>query len=98
VIHVATFRVFVQGDNFLVRIEGHSGKFGFYVTRFVDAADIVDARTRSLQELRNEIAEKAILLNEKSDAPELVVERIEEIDPSERPDADPGFVWFRKEE
>src|SRR5262245_25487212 len=81
-----------------MRLEGVAGRFGFYVTRFVDADDEMDANARSERAVWNEVLDKGAVLNEKNDAPELIVESVRETDPSEKPDQDPGFIWFPEAE
>lgn len=88
------FRVFLEGGNFLIRLDGRRRRFGFFVTRFVEAQDEADAATRSVRLLWDELSRKGGVLNDAADAPRIVVDRIEEIDPADKPDTNPGFAWF----
>jgi hypothetical protein len=46
------FRCFISGENFPGELVGDSGPFGFYVTRFVEAADATDAENVALHDLK----------------------------------------------
>ena len=88
------FRVFLEGGNFLITLDGRRRRFGFFVTRFVEAQDEADAAAESVRLLWDELARKGGILNSAGDAPRIVVDRVEEIEPGDRPDINPGFAWF----
>jgi hypothetical protein len=92
------FKIRLAGDNFLIRLEGDPGKFGFFTTRFVDAADEAAAATRGLSAVWDEVLGKVELLNAAGDDPRIGVERVERIEPYNRPENDPGFAWFPEDE
>ena len=73
------FRVFVRGENFFWESEGAVKRFGFYTTRFVEAADENEAELRAVDTLRQDEKLRGNVLNDKSDLPMLFVEEIEEI-------------------
>ena len=91
------FRVFLQGENFLIKHQGSAQKFGFFVTRFVEAESEGEAKERTIKEVWAELLAKGGTLNSAKDSPRVEVDRIEEMEASERPAEDPGFVWYPAE-
>jgi len=43
------FKVFVNGRNYWVDLDGERRRFGFYTTRFVEAASPEEAEERAVQ-------------------------------------------------
>jgi hypothetical protein len=73
------YRVFIRGENFLLKVDGTAGKVGFYTTRFVEARNDSEAEDTAVSTLRNDSSLRDIVLNEKSDPPMLFVEEIDEL-------------------
>jgi hypothetical protein len=74
------YKVFVRGQNCLVKLDGKAEKVGFYTTRFVEAKDDNEAEEKAIAALRNDPTLLERLLNEKSDTPMLFVEEIAELE------------------
>jgi hypothetical protein len=92
-----TYRVFVEGTNILMRHEDQREpqRFGFYVTRFVDAADSERAAEQALALVRNEPKLIMTALNSPYDPPAFRVEEVECLSPDEdAPSTPPGFAFF----
>ena len=63
------FKVFVNGRNYWVNLDGERRRFGFYTTRFVEAASPEEAEERAVQLLREDAELTAAILNDASDPP-----------------------------
>ena len=93
--HMSKYRVLISGENFLLNFDGRPQKLGFYVTRFVDAADAEDAENAAVALLRDDAALKGLVLNSRDDPPMLYADEVEELeayDPKEN--VDTGFSWY----
>lgn len=91
---MSKYRVLISGENFLLNFDGRPRKSGFYVTRFVDAADAEEAENAAVALLRNDAALKGLVLNSRDDTPMMYAEEVEELeayDPEEN--VDTGFSW-----
>lgn len=77
---IKKYKVFVRGENFLLKLDGKAGKVGFYTTRFVEARNDHEAEENAISALRNDPTLRQGVLNEKSDAPMLFAEEIVELD------------------
>jgi hypothetical protein len=92
---MSRYRVLINGENFLLNFDGRPRKSGFYVTRFVDAADSEDAENAAVASLRDDAALKGLVLNSRDDPPTLYADEVEELeayDPDEN--VDTGFSWY----
>ncbi len=77
-------------------MDNELGKYGFYTTRFVTAADESEAEKLAVEMLRIELRKS--VMNDKSDSPVMFVEEIEELksfDGLNSPGT--GFVWYPDE-
>jgi hypothetical protein len=74
------YRVFLNGQNFLLSVDGERGKYGFYTTRCVEAADASSAASEAVERLRLERSLGELGLNAPDDPPRLAVERVEELE------------------
>ena len=93
------FKVFVNGRNYWVNLDSERRRFGFYTTRFVEAANPEEAEERAVQLLREDAALTSAILNEASDPPMLYVEEIVELvslDGVKPPGT--GRAWYREED
>ncbi len=73
------FRVFLRGENFLLKEEGSVKRFGFYTTRFVEALDEDQAEQTAVELVRKEDQLQEAVWNDQSDPPMIFVEEIDEI-------------------
>ena len=74
------YRVFVRGENFIVRGDEQNQKLGFYTTVFVEALDEQGAEFKAMQLLRTDPKLVNITLNSKSNPPMMYMEEIEELE------------------
>lgn len=93
------YRVFVRGENFLIRVNDAPQRLGFYTTVFVDAKDPSDAERKAIDLLRNNQRLTSCVTNSKSDSPMMFAEEIEELEsfPAFNPPRI-GFSFFTEEE
>ena len=93
------FKVFVNGKNYWVKLDGERRRFGFCTTRFVEAAIPEEAEERAVQLLREDAELTSAILNEASDPPVLYVEEIVEL-VSFRGVEPPGTgrTWYREKD
>jgi len=91
------FKVLIEGNNCIICLDGKTGRYGFFTTRFIEAKDLKGAETTSISMIRNEL--KAIVLNSIDDPPAVYIEEINDIDDIGKnimPGS--GFTWFESEE
>jgi hypothetical protein len=91
---LAWFRCFVRGENFPGALAGISGLVGFYMTRFVEAADANEAEGRTLDLLRGEPRLSSPPGCQPTGIAQVFFEEIHELPDSKVPDPEPGFVWY----
>jgi len=91
---MAHFRCLVRGEGFLGILEGRDGPIGFYVNRLVKGDDVEQARRAALDAFHAELAERGWA----DKGGRVVVDEIDEIDPSELSSIGQGFVIFPDEE
>jgi hypothetical protein len=88
------FRVLVRGENFLLESEGAVKRFGFYTTRFVEAADEREAEQRAVESLRQEDRLRG-RVNDRSDPPMLFAEEVVELSSFEGVEnRSPGLAFY----
>jgi hypothetical protein len=91
------YKVFIDGDNFDILLDGKVGKHGFFTTRFVEAKGSKEAEALAINLIRDEL--KSIVLNDRSDPPTLYVEENYEVDDfGDNLVPGTGFTWFKSEE
>ena len=89
------YRVFVNGQNYWLHIDGRLQKTGFYTTRFVEAQDAKEAEDIAVELVRNDSKLMVGLFNEQGDPPMLYAEEAEEVDALEPAH---GYAFYSKEE
>lgn len=90
---MAHFRCLIRGEGFLGILEGRDGPIGFYVNRPVEADDAEQARRAVLDAFHAELAERGWADKDGR----VVVDGIDEIEPSELSSIVQGFVIFPDE-
>ncbi len=73
------YKVLVQGENFLINLDGKEQKLGFYTTAFVEARNEEEAEEGAIGLLRDDQEFRQSVLNEKSDSPMMFVDEIQEL-------------------
>jgi hypothetical protein len=91
---VAWFRCFIRGENFPGQLVGKAEPVGFYVTRFVEAADVKAAEATAVQALRAEPKLAPPPPYTPSTRVRIYFEKIEELPASDVPAVNPGFAWY----
>jgi hypothetical protein len=89
------YRVLINGQNFLLTIDGKARKSGFYTTRLVEAQDAKEAEIAAVELIKSDSKLKDIALNERGDSPMLYVEEVEEVKKL-RPAL--GYAFYSEEE
>lgn len=93
------YRVFVRGENFIVRGDEQDQKLGFYTTVFVEALDEQSAEFKAMELLRTDQKLVSITLNSKSNPPMMYMEEIEELETFEGLNLPrTGFAFFTAED
>jgi hypothetical protein len=88
---VAWFRLLICGENFP---NGQSGLVGFYVTRFIDAADEADAKSKALAQLRAEPTLVSLIGKNFPAAAQVFFEDVSEWPAEQVPGVQPGFAFY----
>jgi hypothetical protein len=88
------FRCFVRGEDFPGSMIGMSHPVGFYVTKFVEAADAEQAELRALDRLRADPKLAPPPGFRPTDKSRVFFEAIEEVAADEVPDPQPGIAWY----
>jgi hypothetical protein len=88
-----TFRVSLEGRNFLLLMEGKRQRLGFTTARFVEADDAEEAEALALDRLRADPRLHGTS-NDPAAPPEIFVGDIDEVDRGDVPKAAPGFAFF----
>jgi hypothetical protein len=91
------YRVFLRGENFILEMDGETGCFGFYTTRFVEANGTEAAELGAVELIRHDKTFEGVK-NLRDNPPMIYAEEIEEIAVNEvRPNtAIHSFQWARK--
>jgi len=90
------FLVMVEGGNCLIRglSKSQTNKYGFYATRYVEAADQFLAESIALQTVESEVLGNNMALNDSSDPPSYQVEETRSIVELEVNVSVAGFTFF----
>lgn len=92
------YRVFVRGENFIIRGDERNQKLGFYTTVFVEALDEQSAEFKAMALLRTDQKLVGITLNSKSNPPMMYMEEIEELETFEGLHLPrTGFAFFNED-
>ena len=89
------YRILVNGQNFLLEMDGENRKTGFYTTRFVEAQDAEQAEALAVELIKSDPKLSNIVLNKRGDSPRVYVEEIEEV---KRLRAQAGYAFYYEEE
>lgn len=73
------FRVTIAGENFLLDVDGESGKFAFTAARLVKANSPQDAERIALIRIHHELNQSGHVVKNTCVAPRVFVESIEEL-------------------
>ena len=90
------FRAVINGENFLINMDGDIAKYGFITFREVDAADPQAAELAAVQVLRDDQEFRAVVRNSKDDPPTMTVTELSEVEEG-RDDLPSNFIYYPME-
>ena len=93
---MAEWKVYLNGQNFLIKFDGTPTRLGFFVTRYVTADDSQGAEDSAVQYIRDELMD--IVLNDKSDTPMIYAKEVVQIEPDDDRPAASGFTYYSESE
>jgi hypothetical protein len=94
---MAAFRVMINGQNFLVEMDGRVAMYGFFTTRRVEAADPAAAEHAAVQMIRETQRVRDLVCNDPADPPVMDVTSIIELESGEEIESrETGFVWYEE--
>ena len=86
------YKVEIDGQNFLINMDGRQAKYGFFMFRLVDADDEAAAAKQAVQMVRDAPNLGDTVLNRGDDAPTIDVLSIVEVVDLQNPQ--PGLIWY----
>ncbi len=90
------FRATINGENFLIDMDGNVAKYGFLTFRDVDAADPQAAELAAVQVLRDDQALRTVIRNAKDDPPTMTVTELSEVEEGGE-DLPSNFIYYPME-
>lgn len=93
------YQVVLNGENFLIRVDGEKTLMGFYTTKFVEAESAKEAELKAVDVLKQDEDLLNLTLNRSGDiykAPTIYLDTIYEITKSSMED-DQGKAWYSME-
>lgn len=90
------FKCFVRGENFPGELVGEDSLVGFFTTRYVEANTTNEAEIIALESMRED--PRLLLVSPPKFEPKIYFEEFQEVDRSDVPSEDEGFVWYLMEE
>ena len=93
---MAVWKVYLNGQNFLINFDGTPTRLGFYATRYVTADDSQSAEDSAIQCIRDELMN--IVVNDKADSPVIYAEEVDQIGPEDARPAGRGFTYYSEQE
>ncbi len=91
------YRVMLLGRNFLLSMDGKSGRYGFYAVRRVEANDTASAELRAIELVKLDDALRSAVLNDKADPPLIFLQEIA-ADNGENDDPGAGYTFFPEQD
>jgi hypothetical protein len=91
------YEVEINGQNFMIDMDGRVAKHGFFITRFVEVTDPAAAENAAVQMIRETQRLRDIVRNDSGDPPVMDVTSIVELESFEGiENREPGFVWYEE--
>lgn len=89
------YQVQINGQNFVVEMNGRVAKHGFFTVRVVEASDPAAAETAAVQRVRETEHLRKLVRNGPDDPPIMEVTEMVELDPEvPTKDLETGFAWY----
>ena len=93
--HMGKYSVTINGQNFLVNLDGETRKLGFLTVRHVEAGSPEEAELAAVQMVRDDQELRAMVLNNRDDPPTMDVDEIVELKTFDGADSStPGRAWY----
>ena len=91
------YHLLMNGQNFLIDMDGRVAKLGFFQNLFLEADSPEQAENLAVRKIREDEDLKAITQNPKDDPPAIVLEEMSEVESFFEVEAmESGKVWFRE--
>ena len=91
------YQVEINGQNYLLEVDGGVAKHGFFTTRFVEAVDPGAAENAAAGMIRETERLRNLVRNTSDDPPVMDVTLIVELESFDGiDDREPGFVWYEE--
>ncbi len=89
------YQLLLNGQNFLVDMDGKIAKHGFFQNFFIEALSPEQAETIAVQKIRENKDLKAITMNPIDDPPVIVLEEMHELESFDKDNTmESGKAWF----
>jgi hypothetical protein len=89
------YQVEINGQNFLLDVEGRVARHGFFTTRFVEAVDPTAAENAAVRMMRETQRLRDLVRNTSDDPPVMDVVQVVGLDSFNGVEnREPGFVWY----
>jgi hypothetical protein len=89
------YQVEINGRNFLINVDGHVARHGFFTFRFVEASDATSAEFLAVEMIRKAPHVRSVVMNVPDDPPLMDVTQVLELNSFEGiENLEPGFIWY----
>jgi hypothetical protein len=92
------YRVRLNGQNFLLNLQGKVKKYGFYTTRDVEAESFEEAELKAVDLVKEDDAIKNSAVNEKDNSPMIYLEEIRILESGEEQLKNSGYSFYTEDE
>jgi hypothetical protein len=91
------YRVMINGQNFLIEMDGRVAKHGFFTTRIAESPDPAAAEHAAVQMIRQTQRLGDLVRNDPDDLPVMDVTSIVDLESIEEYESrETGFVWYEE--
>jgi hypothetical protein len=89
------YRVFMEGRNIALNLDGETKCHGFFTARFLEAGSNEEAEAYALQMVNKEL--EGFMLNRKEDPPVIIVEEVSQLESfDDHLVPGKGFTWYEE--
>lgn len=93
-----TYALQMNGQNFLIEMDGKNLKHGFYQNFILQGKDEEEVELKAAELIRSSKELQNMTLNEEADPPMIFLDEIDELVENEPEDTSQGRVWYCEEE
>lgn len=91
------YQVLINGQNFLIDVDGRIERHGFFTVRFIEATDAAAAENQAVEMIREAEPLRELVRNTPDDPPIMDVTQIVELECLDgTEDQEPGFIWYKE--